>query len=490
LDVVKDLLSPRYLENDIWLRMWNTLADPVTLKLAMDKANWSGELEEADITDDDLQKLLAYNYIERQPDGVEIEGTVRLRTTMEKENTRRRLLCVPDLLNEIFTETGLCDMCTVEQIQEDLPLEGAVCMDYAAQYTQLALPIEARVFYCFKYHGEVFRICTVPTGARGCPAVAHAICTSLAERSVEISMTNVVPRGYLDNVRFAGKKDDVETVVRCQLTLASRIGGMIELQNSFSPEYDFLGVHCNHATMTTQPCQKLRNKIDDRYRTIVQRQPTVRDGMRFLGLMVWVSRVGWLPMQHFYPVLKFLRRRASADPEDPLNLWPGIRNNLEQMFQVAQQRVPRELSKRREETETYVLFTDASTYGWGATFFGFDRIVEVFYGPWPTHLKDRQIDELEMLAILNALTSMKSAGFQVQNGSLLLAIDNTSILHSVSDENKIHKKWGINSGCVQMRQKMILLGFIYLKVQWVPSLRNLADAPSRFFQEYNSMDVL
>jgi hypothetical protein len=142
----------------------------------------------------------------------------------------------------------------------------------------------------------------------------------------------------------------------------------------------------------------------------------------------------------------------------------------------------------QEETQEHVLFTDASNSGWGATLFGCPWGIKIFYGQWAAVRHKQPIDELEMLAITNALQAMKSEGFTTHGATLLLAIDNTSIIGSVQDENAVHHKWGISQGCAEMRQKMRDLGITRLKVMWVASVKNLADAPSRFFQQLRSAD--
>ena len=165
----------------------------------------------------------------------------------------------------------------------------------------------AQAFYGFIFQGETFVITTVPTGGRHIPALAQALIHSLALRAVERANVPVIPHVYIDNVRFAGIREQALAVHHVFIAEALNVGLTLNdecLTALPIEEYDFLGVHLKHLDETSHlpATRTIGAKTTAKLSTWRQcdlKALTLREVLRLLGVLVFASRCISLPLADF-----------------------------------------------------------------------------------------------------------------------------------------------------------------------------------------------
>jgi hypothetical protein len=210
---------------------------------------------------------------------------------------------------------------------------------------------------------------------------------------------------------------------------------------------------------------------------------------------MWCARIGRLDtIARYYPVFKLLRRRVRRDLDDRLEMWPCVKDNWRRWTQEAISRKQRTFGHAERLLEAH-LFTDASLDGWGGVLLLEDCYgvyVTIVCGAWEPGTREN-IDGLEAMAVLRALRRLHFERLHWETLRLLLQdtsaidtalscyIDNTSILTSFQGRH-LHYKEVIRRLAMDTQVIIRSLGFTLMRVLWVASIKNLADAPSRYFK--------
>lgn len=439
----------------------------------------------ANISDSDLAESIRLGVVRPLHESETPKGFVQLKTVAEKRDqtgrpTRRRLLVVPWDHNDFLRDIDYVPLCTVEEIGASLHTEGAACLDIAACYTHYPLPPEAQPYYSFMFRDHWYCVQTIPTGGRHCPALAQTILLAIRDHLLEDTRCgNITADAYIDNIRICGPSAHVTLAVRILMDICEHLDIRMNIESNFAATYTFLGVVCTHASnvdfastktaiKTTQKLQEARNKI-------LEQDATLLDGFRMLGLLMWCSRIADIQLFDFYGPLKFFRRRAATGGklDSPLGLWPCVIDDLLAWIRQAQLNKPRACCAHTENDTTCVMYTDASNRGYGALIVTNHKL-HICCGTWCDTDADLHINVKEAKAVSIGLSRL--LGIVVDPGvHLLIRVDNTTVCHIF--EKGYSKSHALNAWRSEMAT---LMGrFKTVRMEWISTIKNLADAPSR-----------
>lgn len=452
------------------------------------------------ISESDFDLLFSKNMVERCTTAP--KGYVGISTTAEKLDlttlapTRRRVLVVPWDHNNFIQEAAHVELCSVEDILSALHHEGAQTADISACYTHYPLPAEARAFYCFFYHHSDekksgwYQVTTIPTGGRHCPSLAHSVLAAItAHTQHEISVsgaqkdeTTGVLNAYIDNIRICGNRKFVEAAMRIIQRRMRELNFVLNVETQFTDNYIFLGVQCQHATPTHDPCSQAGSKTIAKLRRIrsdiFEPQATYLDGLQLLGLLMWIARIAAIPLAQFYGPLKFFRRRASTSTtlEQPLRVWPCVKKDLTTWIDTSLAN-PMRIIKTESQEDTYVTaYSDASDEGFGGLIFQPRHCrLHLLAGHWSDEQRQMHINRKEAWAltmVVDKILALQTDGMML--GHIKIYVDNTTVCNIV-DKERSRCFWA-NQWTLGIQQKLRLMN---ASVTWLPSISNLADAPSR-----------
>jgi hypothetical protein len=452
-----------------------------------------------EISEADFQQLLKNNIIEPVPPKAMYFLDLRLFTTPEKNETRRRLIthtpASNEALEQVFrtiAESELHELPTQQECVGDCLLRFSAQMDLAWCYGGFELE-ETRRFWAFRHHdGNLYRLTTIPTGASWCCLLAHVFTDAVADFAA--TFFRVTHRAYIDNVRFCSDDADaVAAATRCfyRLTKLFRadvnepIGDALA-QHSINT---FLGVIYNHAEGYVRFSGKLVGKLQ----TIASfthadfARMTVRQLVSVWGTLTHASQISENCRAKYYHFVKFLRRRAhERRPMDEHADYWNCLGDLPARWardELAIQR--RDPQRHNRHDSTLTVFTDASTSGFGITIFADDGKQTIIASNWDADIvaQNVHINELEARAVLHALDYIAANPWKrrvEEQGAqqiIDLMVDNTSVLHCARKGSS--RSFWLNAVIAQIRSHR--LWSCVRSVRYVRSAENNADWLSRFF---------
>jgi hypothetical protein len=239
--------------------------------------------------------------------------------------------------------------------------------------------------------------------------------------------------------------------------------------------YTFLGIKCSHVIPSTCSAEKSLIKLQAAAKQAFLTSASVRDGLRLLGILIWISRIALVDLARYYTPFKFFRRRAAslANLDGPLELWACARIPLQEWIERCGSNTPRQVDIARPSR--LHLWSDASMSGFGVVLIS-DSTISVLAGHWSAffpaphdiHINQLEIDAL-IIGISWLLTREGPYGERVE-----LFVDNSSVVAAV---NKGY------SGSFQLNENVrivrsLLHGWSW-GLYWINSLSNIADYPSR-----------
>ena len=430
------------------------------------------------LTEDDVTALLAHGIIEPSTRDT-AKGWCNVFTVDEPSKRRRRLICEP-IMNEVLREVGVCELCT-DVGASVVEFQFAAQIDFPWYYGQFPLQESARDWYSFETASGVYRLTTIPTGSRQAPSTSNILTASLVEITlITVCEKTGLPRSsmrgdtYLDNVRFSANDAlVVQALMQAFRDICQEAGVTL---NDPSPEeqptteYDFLGWHCDHTLKTLQMTQKTREKLC----TIPDNEEmttwTLRDLMREVGLLNWVSFNLKIPITGYYYVFKMLRRKARATAiDDPCVPWPAVRSIIRKWHWDALEFGPRALAAKRQVT----VFTDACLTGYGVFIIDADNRLRIIAGSFKHH---EGIEILETRAVVYAAEQLENvdpqAGVEVN-----FFIDNTTTIAVLSKRRSA--KFLLNSLADRVFEAIRRKGYTRMTLGYIPSKYNPADPVSR-----------
>ena len=389
----------------------------------------------------------------------------------------------------MFTYAGLTTLPSLEAVLADISEPGAACFDFAAYYTEFELPEAARDYYCFWYEGSCYRMRVICTGQRHCPCLAQSLTETITD-AVEADHPSIVAKAYIDNVRIAGEKVACAAATAMLFELCDTIGITIDQEEPWSEHYTFLGVVFNHEEKRVSVSPKSNTKlralekqfiasIDDPFAPPM----TMHDMLRVFGSLIWSSRILGIELSNFYIPIKWLRRRAAAKCllKDPADVWACAQPDLRAWLKACVQNEPRKMQAATRDDLAIVAYSDACLTGWGVTIFltvAGTQTIFVASGVWGVAMQQSIIAILEGRAMLNCVNLLPQCGIVDVDppAKLLMRIDNTSFEGAY---HKGHSRHFIMNDIVRLCQQLLKSKNYSMTLEYVRSILNCADAPSR-----------
>ncbi|CAG2248579.1 unnamed protein product [Mytilus edulis] len=361
-----------------------------------------------------------------------------------------------------------------------LPGMWTTSLDLTDAYFHVPVCHSYRKFLRFVWNKRVYQFRALPFGLSTAPlaftklmqvAIAH-----LHSQAIQI-------HSYLDDSlikELSPEKLYLNTDVVIRLLLS--LGFLISWKKSDlipSQDFIFLGEHyLTHQCIVRPPQEKFQNLCSKIHLFLSQKTVTARQFSQLLGLLNSLADVVPLGRLHIRPLQFYLHQHwlpATQNWEFPV---PIIHQELcpHLVWWTSQANVLRgQLLSSPVPNQT--LFTDACNYGWGAYLEGLS-----VSGVWTLDLLKEHINILEMKAVLLALSHFQSL---LQNKSLVLATDNTTVVAYLRNQGGTH--------CYELyllaREILLLCNQLHLQivVRHVPGKLNvLADALSRTLTPVNT----
>ena len=293
-----------------------------------------------------------------------------LRTEEKEEGTRLRALLEPvvnDLIRQLAKTDERFDVstryATKDEIRHHVYLsECAAQFDFAAWFDQLMMHPDNRKFFTIDTAYGLYVLVCLAMGFMPSCQVAQA-CTNTI-RAVE---ENVYCDSCVDNVAFMGSPASVtkaseQFIKRCDLVGAVLKDRTIKLIT----DHDFLGEHYNHITKTRALTRKTADKAAYVHQLL---QHEVRFSTKKLramyGLLIYAAGTLNMTMATYHWALRFLSHVASTDETTVHSVPVAVVIELLAWSQRAAENQPVQVWTPALEPE-YVLYTDASAYGYGA----------------------------------------------------------------------------------------------------------------------------
>lgn len=445
-------------------------------------------VEEADLTEDDITKLLCYDYIIEigSVDNVQIQihTTVRVFTVTQGGTGQalRRVIFCPDGINGVLIDAGFqtspeAHIPTVDEQKADMfDFPGALTGDGTAFYTQFPSSGGTGDFI-FSWKGRLFQCSSICTGQRQCVCLAQIVLLALREVTLRHFGPNPSVRitPFIDNVRFAGARYIAERAWTIFRERAARCGLTFEVVTEWSPRYVFLGIQYDHETKVCsigpKSLQKLAN-FDTLLSTDVS-QWTMSNFLSLFGLLIWANSVLELCPAAWYTVFKFIRRRGDRALEQPADVWPCTYQQLHHWIHTIQSSTVPLRQAQSIPRENIFIFSDACPTGFGVLIFAGSFI---FVTAGPFH-REENIFVLEARAFLYGLQFLLTLQAEHKVAASVFChfrVDNTSTIGAT-------KKGRSNN--FHLNLIVVRLHTLLLHIQWdltyVRSEDNSSDALSR-----------
>lgn len=432
-----------------------------------------------DISDADFRAFVEAGYLNPMADAPRLH--VELFTTPEKcddqgRPTRRRLVNWPVDINGHQKDVTEMELASRKNILDGCLLDGAMLFDIEAMYMHFPLPLESCCFYGVTHAGKHWTLGAIPTGGRHCPAIAQAVSDTIARLAVR-NLPNVHVSVYIDNFRFAGSQLDCELAAQELRDICRELGFALSGGDAFLKRYIFLGIDCDHEKAEIRAAPKALKKLESAAENIFkQERPTVLEGLKLLGSLMWVSGVADVSIGDFYIALKFFRRRGCASTlESPLAVWPCAVKNIRFWISTALANAPRKIA--RHASHEVSIYSDACLSGWGGVCID-AGVVSVICGAWDDHQRSSHINALEgcaLLIVVARFVDKNAQAWLTTPTRIKIFVDNTTVLGSVQ-RGYSPTLWANQTATAVCN---ILRPFTDWQIRWVASSEMVADSASR-----------
>jgi len=389
-----------------------------------------------------------------------IRHTVAINSARDiPEEQRVRLPQRDELFNTVFTK-------------------GATCIDIAAYYDSLRLPTAAHGAYGFLMDGVQYVLRTVPTGQRHSVALAQTLSLFIARNIPHVDV-------WIDNFRIAQPHErtraeheqNVRTIYRRAAALGLCFNESVENAVHALTRYEFCGIVYDHDNHEVRLSDKTRGKLTEiieelssEFHNVSTERALQMFGVLLYGQDVLHDRIERSALYYIFKNIRKLSRRLQAgDVRHHAAFWDSNKAHLLRWAANLADDGARRKIIAVDAAAPYIIYTDASMSGWGATVMPPSGVPRGFAGAWPKWLTDTepQIAELEAAAVVNTLLYLKAPPHTV----ITMLVDNTTIVA------------GMNSGILanfRQSEALVMIADILRDKQWhIKSAENPADWLSR-----------
>ena len=358
-------------------------------------------------------------------------------------------------------------------------MEGLKCLPYTVQPNSLLAKIDLKDAYLsvpvrpqsarllqFKWRTKRYQYITMPFGLN----IAPSIFTRIMKHPIRMLKTAII---YLDDILIAAS--DCNTIrlhIQWTTSLLIALGFIINWEKSVlnpAVEMTFLGIQINTEKMSLELPALSLNKIRAGCRKLlVTKKDTARNVAHLIGLMTH-SKIAILPAPQNYRSLQYDLIKVITHGSYEQHVFLQEQTNLDLQWWVKESPswnsapiLPMRISLQ--------ISSDSSLHGWGAAT-DKDRA----HGTWTLQETQLHINLLELRA---AFFSLKIFAHQLINASVLIHIDNVTVIRFINKRGGTHSsllcREAINLWRWAMERNLSI------QAEYIPGRENtIADAVSR-----------
>lgn len=393
----------------------------------------------------------------------------------EKEEGERRRPIFEPLINDILADSTEPILASTTRYtpKEDIrrfvyETECAAQFDFAAWFDQFQLHPEIRKFFGVQTNDGDHVLSVLPMGFRPSCQVAQATTTSIMSVSVDTPSASCV-----DNVLYLGSKTQVEAAAKEFLQRASQVGALIKDRTiTIATEYDFLGEHYDHVKKTR--CLTVKTASKARYALDILRTKEsfkTKQLQAIFGLLLYAANTLRITVANFHWAMRFLSAVCATPQHETHTVPSDVRAELSEWARQAAENRPVAVHTPDCESD-YVIYTDASAYGWGAVSISKGGSVLTISGVWSE--RDRHEWNLQSSVSAEPLAIRKAIAALVPSSATKVTIftDHESFVGA------FHKGIGRTYAYAAAMQFLSQYKTIF-EVRHVPGEHNPADVLSR-----------
>ena len=329
----------------------------------------------ADMSHGDVLELEKFGIVKKIARS-EVKGFCKMFNVVEHFKKRRRPIKNTIDINDFFGKETLRKFKFIGKTEIcNLVNEGThfVQFDFTAWYDQLRYGPGVGEFFCFRSGGHYYCLDRLAMGQRQAVETAQAITEVLIDfpdRKCKIG------RGVIDNVIFAGSYEDVLHDAKRFIERCGEIGALINdaelferdgVESIIQTSGEWCGVHLDMVNKTVKITEKTYSKFEASWNN--RENWTWRQFAAHIGLLFWTWGLLDIPIQTYYPLLRFLSDASRLLQADE-SLWDKkatIHNSAMEKLQewtvLAIANNPRKV--KTSSAPSWFISTDASKWGWG-----------------------------------------------------------------------------------------------------------------------------
>ena len=364
--------------------------------------------------------------------------------------------------------------------------DSAVKRDLACGFFQVAIPSESRAKFRFlDRSGQVYEMNVMPMGHRCAPELMHSLTATIAGDPAYCNKKSAFAHNgldvYIDGIRYASSDKNTQEYAAFIDRRAQQVNarfkelGVPPLQN-----YTFNGVNYHHRSGKVALGPKITRRLqNDNY------MHTTYSGLEAgVGRLIFASAIMGIPIPQYHLFLKIVRRRINHLNRDPCLLDTVVPLPLRVRVKLTEWRdsliycSPVDPVRHPDTVpHQHVLFTDASSTGWGAVLYLDYGKVLCTGASWPEGFK-YEVNRAEARAVRLAF---EKYGHHFQRDTCVdLFVDNTSCLAAIN--RKVSGSDGITSELYGLLKYLNRQG-IAVQAEYIASKENPADPYSRMCEE-------
>ena len=429
---------------------------------------------------------------------------------VEAQKSRCRAIFDCDI-NKFIEKMQEYNLKNKERIRRELNEKDIIFIqfDFISFYDQFLLGEEVRAFFCFLGHdGELYSLRLLPMGLRLAVAAAQATMWQLLnfKRSQHVQVTTCI-----DNVAFAGPREEVYTAINTFLTRVCEsrfsLNGMEDIdyknlsdaqkRRLFSKleeiEPEFLGEKyfiLEHKRCLTDKTIKKLKMVWELLEGKIKSQSTEITPRKFyslIGLLIFATSVLNTKTHFIYNFFRKIRQWGALLTENE-SLWdkPGLINLSPSDFRDLSTWVEISLLNRKvhieegkktptpiESLSCFYIITDASEWGWGAILFNKEKVViKTASYPWPKGEGGYQhSSKAEPMGVVQAVLHFQDT---IKNSTVAIINDHQPFIHAANRALFVHAYF-YNKALEELAYLTSIKFFYY----FIQGSKNPADPLSR-----------
>jgi len=365
----------------------------------------------------------------------------------------------------------------------------AAAFDLAAAYMQIEMP---GVYMFQDQAGTFYELLRMPYGVDAAAEIMDLVTAALAGRNdvAKNPARDVFVITHIDNALAAGEPSAVEAWIRLIRRRASRCSAQFneEPANSVASVVPFCGTVGDFrkkvvwlSAIFISKLRKSANNFTSGQQITMKQLHSLHARLVYAAAALGVCMAATLYAIFYIKIVKRLIAKRNAQQihdNDVVNLPPAAARGLLYLINVLGANTPTSVLSAHPSWQGHdaVLYTDATPRGWGAVLLAPGRAPVTVGAAWPQPMGINDAESLAVIAAMDLLHGTMTAGpYPIRHIKIL--IDNTS---AIAVCNATAKAANLQLIGLHLQRLAQARGLVF-RVEYVRSLENLADAPSRFY---------